>query len=472
MKIYNTLTKKKEEFNPISKNLIGAVASMYVCGPTVYDLAHLGHGRAAVSMDVIRRYLEYKGYKVIFVSNITDVDDKIIKRAKEKGITEKELAEKMIIEYEKDYKALGIKPPTHKPRATEYISQMVKLVETLIDKGYAYEIPDGVYFEVSKFDEYGKLSGQKLDELQVGARIAVDEKKKDPLDFALWKAAKEGEPSWDGPRGMRGRPGWHIECSAMSMDLLGETFDIHGGGADLIFPHHECEIAQSEAATDKQFVRFWVHNGHVMVNSEKMSKSLGNFTTLQDIFAKYNPLVVRYLLLSTHYRQPLNFTPDVLEQAKNSLQRLHDFVRNLRIGYEDLPNDLYDLHLDEAKFTVEAKHEEKGFIEAMDDDFNISLALSFVFDLISNVNGLRQAGKLTKKEVDETEKFLKDVDKVLGVIFVEEKAIDEEIEKMIHEREQARKNGDYARSDEIRDTLKEKGILLEDTAKGTIWKRV
>lgn len=461
MKIYNTLTKKKEEFIPISKNLIGAVA-MYVCGPTVYDLGHLGHGRAAVSMDVIRRYLEYKGYKVIFVSNITDVDDKIIKRAKEKGITEKELAEKMIIEYEKDYKALGIKPPTHKPRATEYIPQMVKLVENLIDKGYAYETPDGVYFEVSKFDEYGKLSGQKLDELRVGARIAVDEKKKDPLDFALWKAAKEGEPSWDGPNGMRGRPGWHIECSAMSMNLLGETLDIHGGGADLIFPHHECEIAQSEASTGKQFAKYWLHNGHVMVNDEKMSKSLGNFTTLQDIFAKYDPLVVRYLLLSTHYRQPLNFTPEVLEQAKNSLQRLRDFVRNLKVGYEEL-----------VEKTKEANLElDKKFEEAMDDDFNISGALSVVFDLISNVNGLRQAGKLTKGNIEYTEKFLKNVDKVLGVIFVEEKAIDEEIEKMIHEREQARKSGDYAQGDEIRDALKRRGILLEDTAKGTLWKRV
>lgn len=466
MKIYNTLTKNKKEFEPLNGNEV----KMYVCGPTVYDLAHLGHGRAAVSMDVIRRYLEYKGYKVTFVSNITDVDDKIIKRAKEKGITEKELAEKMIIEYEKDYKALGIKPPTHKPRATEYISQMVKLAETLIDKGYAYETQDGVYFEVSKFDEYGKLSGQNLDELKVGARIAVDEKKKDPLDFALWKAAKEGEPAWKGPKGILGRPGWHIECSAMSMNLLGETFDIHGGGADLIFPHHECEIAQSEAVNGKQFVRFWVHNGHVMVNSEKMSKSLGNFTTLQDIFAKYNPLVVRYLLLSTHYRQPLNFTPEVLEQAKNSLQRLRDFVRNLKAGYEEFPEDISDVKM--KVINSPTKRTREVFENFMDNDFDISGALGVVFELVRDLNGLKAVKSLTKQYADDAEKFLRDIDKVLGVIFVEEKAIDEEIEKMIHEREQARKSGDYARSDEIRDTLKEKGILLEDTAKGTIWKRI
>ncbi|MEK9132992.1 MAG: cysteine--tRNA ligase [Patescibacteria group bacterium] len=462
MKIFNTFSKKKEKFTPIKAGEV----SMYVCGPTVYDLAHLGHGRAAVSMDLIRRYLEYKGHKVTFVSNITDVDDKIIKRAAQEGISEKELSERIIPEYEKDYAALNVLPPTNKPRATEYIKQMVELVETLISKGFAYATADGVYFEVSKFREYGKLSGQKLDELQSGARIAVDDKKKSPLDFALWKAAKEGEPAWDGPSGMRGRPGWHIECSAMSKALLGETFDIHGGGADLIFPHHECEIAQSEAANGTQFVRYWVHNGHVMVNSEKMSKSLGNFTTLQDIFKKYNPLVVRYLLISTHYRQPLNFTPEVLEQAKNSLQRIHDFARSLKTGYEDLPEKI-----DEVKLMIEVKHEIKGFEEMMDNDFEVSGALAQVFNLITTVNGLRKSGKLVKGDVDEAEKFLQDVDKVLGLIFVEERALAEDIEKLISERNEVRKNRDFKRSDEIRAELEKRGIILEDSKEGTTWKR-
>lgn len=462
MKIYNTFSKKKEKFTPIKAGEV----SMYVCGPTVYDLAHLGHGRAAVSMDLIRRYLEYKGNKVKFVSNITDVDDKIIKRAAQEGISEKELAEKIIPEYEKDYAALNVLPPTHRPLATEYIDQMVELVETLISKGFAYATADGVYFEVSKFSEYGKLSGQKLEQLQSGARIAVDDKKKSPLDFALWKAAKENEPAWDGPAGIRGRPGWHIECSAMNKTLLGETFDIHGGGADLIFPHHECEIAQSEAANGARFVRYWVHNGHVMVNSEKMSKSLGNFTTLQDIFKKYNPLIVRYLLISTHYRQPLNFTPEVLEQAKNSLQRLQDFTRGLKVGYEDLPE-----RIDEVKLIIDAKQEKKGFEEMMDNDFEVSGALAQVFNLITSVNGLRASGKLVKEDVDEAEKFLKDVDKVFGLIFVEEKALDQDIEKLIGERNEARKNRDFKRSDEIRAELEKRGIILEDSKEGTTWKR-
>ncbi|MFA6521251.1 MAG: cysteine--tRNA ligase [Candidatus Gracilibacteria bacterium] len=461
MKIYNTFSKKKEKFVPIKKGEV----SMYVCGPTVYDVAHLGHGRAAVSMDLIRRYLEYKGFKVTFVSNITDVDDKIIKRAAQAGISEKELAEKIIPEYEKDYAALNVLPPTNRPLATQYIKEMVKLVETLMEKGFAYKTSDGVYFEVSKFKEYGKLSGQKLDELQSGARIAVDDKKKSPLDFALWKATKEGEPSWDGPLGVSGRPGWHIECSAMSKTLLGETFDIHGGGADLIFPHHECEIAQSEAANGKQFVRFWVHNGHVMVNSEKMSKSLGNFTTLQEIFKKYNPLIVRYLLISTHYRQPLNFTPEVLDQAKNSLQRIHDFARGLKNGYENLPEEI-----DGKKKTVDANHEKKDFEEMMDNDFEVSGALSIVFNLINSVNGLKSTGKLTKKDVDEADKFLQDIDAVLGLIFVKEKALPADVEALIAARNEARNNREFKRSDEIRAELESKGIILEDTKNGTTWK--
>lgn len=458
MIVYNTLTRQKESFEP----LVSGAVRMYVCGPTVYDLAHLGHGRAAISMDIIRRYFLYKGFDVTYVSNITDVDDKIIKRAQEEGTTEAELAGRIIPEYDRDYTALNVLPPSHQPKCTEYITKMVALVERLLANGVAYRTDDGIYFEVEKCADYGKLSGQKLDELKAGARVEVDSNKKSPLDFALWKAAKEGEPEWDGPDDMKGRPGWHIECSAMSMDLLGESFDIHGGGIDLQFPHHECEIAQSETATGKPFAKYWLHNGHVTIRGEKMAKSLGNFTTLRDIYKKYDPLVVRYALLATHYRQPIDFTPDLLEQAKNSLSRLRDFMRALGRCSNGDANPNVALSCERARL---------DFQRAMDDDFEMSGALAAVFGLVKSVNMLIADGKMSAGDADGVLRTMRDFDRVLGVLEVSDEGLDEEVTGLIRERENARESGNYARGDEIRDELKERGIILEDTADGTVWKR-
>ncbi|KKU79716.1 MAG: Cysteine-tRNA ligase [Candidatus Peregrinibacteria bacterium GW2011_GWA2_47_7] len=466
MKIYDTLTQKKKTF-PSADRKNEKNIGMYVCGPTVYDVGHLGHARAAVSFDIIRRYLGYKGFAVTFVSNVTDVEDKMIKRAKEEGITEAELAERIIPEYEKDYGALRVLPPDHRPRATEYILEMVALIERLMEKDVAYATEDGVYFEVQKFKDYGKLSHQKLSELKAGARVTVDERKKNPEDFALWKKAKKGEPTWDGPRGMHGRPGWHIECSAMSMDLLGETFDIHGGGIDLVFPHHEDEIAQSEMATGKPFARFWLHNGHVKVNKEKMSKSLGNFFTIKDILKKYHPLVVRYFLLSTHYRMPIDFSDALLEQAKNSLDRLHNFMRRLSASTaSDGPLVIKDrLAQAESLFNV-----------AMDDDFEISKALAAIFDLINEMNALMDESKLSKKDFSEIQNVLQQFDTVLAVLNSHDSEVSvesdaAEIERLIQERAAARDARNFARADEIRDELQKRGILLEDTSAGTLWKK-
>lgn len=456
MKIYNTLSQKKETFVPLKKGAVG----MYVCGPTVYDVGHLGHARAAVSFDVIRRYFQYKGFKVTFVSNITDVDDKIIKRAAQDGITEGALAAKIIPEYVKDYGALGVLPPDHQPRATEYIHRMVELAELLLKKGAAYATEDGIYFEVSKFKGYGKLSHKHLDELKAGARIAVDEKKKNPEDFALWKKEKPGEPAWQGPLGMQGRPGWHIECSAMSMDILGETFDIHGGGIDLQFPHHENEIAQSEMATGKPFARYWLHNGHIQVNREKMSKSLGNFFTIKEILAQYHPSVVRYFLISTHYRMPIEFSDDLLEQAKKSLQRLHDFMRRLEQKADGKGGFAAPL-LQKVKKTFEA---------AMDDDFEIAKALAAIFEFLNEVNRLLDEKKLSQGEVDDVRGQMEQFDGVLDVFKIED-ALSDEVEKLIQERNEARRNKNFKRADEIRIQLAAKGIELEDTKSGTLWKK-
>ena len=450
MKLFNTLSGKKEEFHfmPGKKNEIG----MYVCGPTVYDVGHLGHARSAVAFDVIRRYFQFwKGWKVTFVSNYTDVDDKMIKRAEEEGITEKELAVKIIPEYQKDYGALKVLPPDHQPRATEYIPHMVELIEKLLNKGVAYVADDGVYFEVNKFKEYGKLSHQKLDELQAGARIAVDEKKKNPEDFALWKKEKPGEPAWNGPRGMKGRPGWHIECSAMSAKLLGETFDIHGGGIDLQFPHHEDEIAQSEMANGKPFARYWLHNGHIQIHKEKMSKSLGNFFTIKDIFKKYNPLVVRYFLISTHYRMPIEFSDGLLEQAKASLSRFHDFIR--RIHNAPVSKD--------------------GFDYSYDSDFERSPALASIFHMISFVNAEldNKNGLMTPSTRDALLKMVSKFDSVLE-ISADVQKFDKEIEDLIVRRNEARASRNYALADQIRVALQSKGIELDDTKNGTVWKKI
>lgn len=439
---------------------------MYVCGPTVYDVGHLGHARAAVSFDLIRRYFLYKGFHVTFVSNITDVDDKIIKRAAEKGITETELAQSIIPEYEKDYGALNVLPPDFKPLATQYIPKMVALVEKLLKKGVAYKTEDGIYFEVSRVKDYGKLSNQKLSELQSGARIAVDEKKNSPLDFALWKAAKPGEPKWSGPAGMEGRPGWHIECSAMSMDLLGETFDIHGGGIDLQFPHHEGEIAQSETATGKTFARYWMHNGHIKINNEKMSKSLGNFFTIKEILAKYHPSVVRYFLISTHYRMPIDFSNDLLEQAKAGLERLRDCFRNV---YRFMQQ-----HADKPptfNILTELEDVRERFKEAMDDDLEISQALALVFEFVNRINVWMKNGEINFDQAKYIVALLREIDSVLGVMEDNAQAISGDIEKLIGERNEARSKKDFKRADEIRKELEEKGIILEDSAEGTVWKK-
>jgi cysteinyl-tRNA synthetase len=474
LKIYNTLTKKIENLEEIEKGKI----KMYLCGPTVYDFAHLGHGRSAASFDLIRRYLIYKGYKVKFVSNYTDIDDKMIKRANEEKITVKELAQKIIPEYESDYEKLNILKADIHPKATDYISVMIEMLKTLIEKKFAYELKDGIYFDISKFKDYGKLSHQKLDELIAGARVTEDKNKKNPQDFVLWKSSKANEPSWGSPWGL-GRPGWHIECSAMNFKIFGETLDIHGGGLDLTFPHHECEIAQSEAYTGKQFVKYWMHNGFVKINNEKMSKSLNNFFTLKDIFKQYDPLTVRYLLISTHYRAPIDFSDQILNQAKNSIKRLHDFMFRLN-NVSVIPANLSS----EALAKEEAgilnpqvpkllKNAKENFEKSLDNDFDISGALSAVFDLIREVNALIDQKTLTQNDIKEIKNLIEKFDSVLALLKKEEtSALPEEIKNLIKDRDQARKNKNWIKSDELRNILKEKGYDIEDSKEGTKCKKI
>lgn len=462
---------------------------MYVCGPTVYDVGHLGHARSAVAFDIIRRYFLYKNFEVEFVSNVTDVDDKIIARAAKEGITENELAERIIPEYSKDYGALGVLPPTKQPRCTQYISQMVELIERLVKMGHAYATDDGVYFRVDSLPKYGQLSGQNIDELRSGARIDVDEKKENPLDFAVWKAQKVGEEtaSWNGPCGIKGRPGWHIECSAMSGSIFGDVFDIHGGGIDLIFPHHEDEVAQSLAAISDErleqldaegrrgFAQYWMHNGHVRINKEKMSKSLGNFFTIKDMLAKWHPAVLRYFLLSTHYRLPIEFSDALLEQAKNSLERLRDCVRNLdeyAKGAVLAPTTAGSAST-YATFPFEAqlKKTQQDFESAMDDDLEISKGLASVFELVTAVNSGVKEKSLSKENCARAESLFKKIDSVLGVMYEESTRVDMDIDGLIIKRNEARKNRDFATSDSIRKELDERGIVLEDTPAGTVWKK-
>lgn len=463
MKIYDTKLKEKIEFKPLNDGEI----SMYVCGPTVYDRAHLGHGRSAVSFDVMRRYFEYKGFNVKFVSNYTDIDDKMINRANEEGVAVSALAEHVIPMYEEDYGKLKVKPPTKQPRATEYIEQIVDFVKKLDEKGVTYVIDgDGVYFDVTKFPTYGELSGQSLEDLKMGARVDVNVNKRNPQDFAVWKFKKEGEPFWASPWG-DGRPGWHIECSVMSYECLGEAFDIHGGGLDLVFPHHECEVAQSKAVfgADK-FAKHWIHNGFIQVDNEKMSKSLGNFFTLNDIFEKYDPAVVRFMFLQTHYRNPINFSDVLLEQAKGGLERLRGFVRGMeRVSGEGEARD------EVVKLVETAK---RFFEFSMDDDFETSGALGAIFDLVKNVNVLGGRFYLNKADSDYVLEFLRKLDGVLGMIFTDEEdgGLDAEVEALIKEREEARANKDFEKSDQIRDELKGRGIELEDTSEGTVWRRL
>ena len=461
--VYNDLTRKKEPFEPIEKGKV----RFYVCGPTVYDFFHIGNARPFVLFDVFRRYLESTGYKVIFVQNFTDIDDKMIRRANEMGISVPELAEKFIGEYFEDADSLGIKRATVNPRATHEIDEIIRIVGTLNEKGHAYEKDGDVYFSVVSFPEYGKLSKQGIEELKSGARIEVDERKNDPLDFALWKASTPGEPFWESPWG-KGRPGWHIECSAMSTKYLGDSIDIHGGGSDLIFPHHENEIAQSECASGCQFVKYWLHNAYIMIDKEKMSKSLGNFMTVRDIRKRFNPLVLRFFLLSAHYRSPINFSKEGLDQAQSALERINNCYADLKFAAANRRPCQKDNALSAA-----VEKASLGYTEAMEDDFNTAGALSCVFDVVRAVNvHLTENEGFCEEGIKAARDFLEKVNCVFG-FFSEDHCDDpdEDIDALLEERAEARKNKNFRRSDEIRDMLAEKGIIIEDTPQGARWKR-
>ncbi|MBE6020360.1 MAG: cysteine--tRNA ligase [Firmicutes bacterium] len=460
MKIYNTLTRTKQEFVPIDEKEI----KIYVCGPTVYNYFHIGNARPFVVFDTLRKYLEYRGNNVKFIQNFTDVDDKILKRANEEGITPLEVGEKYIAEYYKDAEALNVKKATVHPRVTENIEEIIAFVQKLIDKGYAYESEGDVYYNTRKFPEYGKLSKQNIEDLELGARIEIGEKKKDPLDFALWKAQKEGEGlAWDSPWGM-GRPGWHIECSVMSTKYLGETIDIHAGGQDLTFPHHENEIAQTEAATGKQFANYWMHNGYITIDNEKMSKSKGNFFTVRDILQEYEGEAMRFFLLSGHYRSPINFSRDLMEQAKNGLARMRNAKSNLKhlvgAGASGITEE------EENKFKALEAYRDK-FITAMEDDLNTADAISAVFELIKDINTDVKDGA-SKEFAQKCLDLMTELTDVLGLLQDKEEndGVDEELQKLIDERQAARKAKDFKRADEIRDMLKAQGIILEDTPQG------
>ena len=462
MKIYNTLTRKKEEFIPQEEGKV----KMYVCGPTVYNYFHIGNARPFVVFDTMRRYLEYRGYKVKFVQNFTDVDDKIINRAKEEGITAGEVSEKYIEEYYKDAAALNVKKATVHPKVTETMDDIIRFVQDLIDKGYAYEVDGDVYYRTKMFKDYGKLSGKNTDDLRLGARIAVDEKKEDPLDFALWKARKEdSEIAWDSPWGM-GRPGWHIECSTMSKKYLGDTLDIHAGGEDLQFPHHENEIAQSEAHNGKPFSNYWMHNGYINVDGVKMSKSLGNFKTVRDLLSQYDGEVLRFLILSGQYRGPIDFNPEILTQSENGLKRMRNAKSNLKHLISNGADG--DMTAEEKKAVEGFASYREQFCTAMDDDLNTADAISAVFELITAVN-TASGGGATKAYAKAAMDILMKLCDVLGLLQqeVEEKVeVSPEIQALIDERQEARKAKNFARADEIRDELKAQGITLKDTPQG------
>ena len=467
MKIYNTMSKRKEEFVPLEEGKV----KMYVCGPTVYNLIHIGNARPMIVFDTVRRYFEYKGYDVNFVSNFTDVDDKIIKKAIEEGVTADEISKRYIAECKKDMEAMNIMPATKNPLATEEICGMVDMIQTLIDKGYAYEKNGTVYYRTRKFKDYGKLSHKNLDDLQSGGRtllVTGEDEKEDPLDFVLWKPKKEGEPAWESPWS-EGRPGWHIECSEMSKKYLGEQIDIHAGGEDLIFPHHENEIAQSEAANGKEFAKYWMHNGFLNIDNRKMSKSLGNFFTVREISERYDLQVLRFFMLSAHYRSPLNFSADLMEAAKNSLERILTAAENLRF----LSGNAQSGALTEEEKELLEKSEDyvQGFERAMDDDFNTADAIASVFELVKFINTTAD-GSRTKEYLDSLYEKLFRLTDVLGIIIEKkEEMLDGEIEELIAKRQAARKEKNFALADQIRDELLAKGIILEDTREGVKWKR-
>ena len=467
IRIYNTLSKKKEDFVPLEEGKV----RMYVCGPTVYNFIHIGNARPMIVFDTVRRYLEHKGYEVNFVSNFTDVDDKIIKKAIEEGVPAEAISQRYIAECKKDMEGMNIKPATTHPLATQEIGGMIEMISELIEKGYAYEKNGTVYYRTRKFAEYGKLSHKNLDDLQGGNRsllVSGEDEKEDPLDFVLWKPKKEGEPAWQSPWG-EGRPGWHIECSVMSKKYLGEQIDIHGGGEDLIFPHHENEIAQSEACSGKCFSRYWMHNAFLNIDNRKMSKSLGNFFTVREIGEKYDLQVLRFFMLNAHYRSPLNFSADLMESSKNALERILTAVENLKYVAEHA--SLQEMTEEEVLKADEAKKFQENFDHAMDDDFNTADAIAAVFDLVkfANTNVSETSSKAFAEELQAKIQGLCDI---LGIITEKkEELLDADIEQLIEERQAARKAKNFARADEIRNELLEKGIVLEDTREGVKWKR-
>lgn len=464
IKVYNTLTNEKEEFKTLKPNEV----SMYVCGPTVYNYIHIGNARSTIAFDTIRRYLEYRGYHVNYVSNFTDVDDKIIKASQENNLSVNELTQKFIEAFYEDTDALNVQRATMNPRVMDNMDEIIEFVAALIEKGYAYQAQGDVYFRTRKFQEYGKLSGQSIDDLELGASSRVNDndqdKKEDPLDFALWKAAKPEEISWQSPWG-QGRPGWHIECSVMATKYLGETIDIHAGGQDLEFPHHENEIAQSEAKTGKKFANYWLHNGFVTIgdNDEKMSKSLGNFVTVHDLLKKVDPQVIRFFIATTQYRRPIQYSQKNLDEANNNLKKLKTAFENLEYRLENA--------IEGVDATIDFQDLKDKFIEAMDDDFNVQNGIAVVYELAKKMNLYSEQETVYSKTIQDMINLFNQMLSVFGIEFGKKELLDDEIEVLIAERNEARKNKDFGRSDEIRDQLQEMGIILEDTAQGTRWKK-
>lgn len=463
MKIFDTLTKKKVDLVPVNGKNVG----IYLCGPTVYDYGHLGHGRSAIVFDILRRYLTYRGYNVNFVRNWTDIDDKTIERAEKEGISVKELTEKFIQVYKKDFEELNILQPDFDPKPTEHIDEIIDLIKKLFDRGHAYILDDGVYYDIATFPEYGLLSGQLLSELKKGVRVEVSDDKRNPGDFVMWKFEKPGEPSWESPWGM-GRPGWHIECSAMSMKYLGGEFDIHCGGQDLVFPHHEDEIAQARGA-GFGYARYWMHNGFLNIDNEKMSKSLGNFFTLKEVFEKFSPLTVRFFLVSAHYRAPLNFSDVTLRQAESGLKRYNDFILRIKEIAGKAKKDESGNRVPDITGLI--KKAKNSFDAGLEDDLNISKSLASLSDFVRDINSIVDSNNLASGGAVKIIDFMKMINSVLGIFTFEKEILSEDIENKIEERNRARKEKDYEKADRIRENLLDMGIILEDTRDGTRWKK-
>lgn len=470
--IHNTMSGRKERFEPVEAGKV----NMYVCGPTVYDYIHIGNARPMIFFDVVRRFFEYAGYKVTFVVNFTDVDDKLIKRSEETGVPVPELAERFIGHYREDAEGLLVREADAHPRVTRYIGEIIRFIRELEERGFAYEKGGDVYFRTERFPEYGKLSGQKPEELQYGIRIEVDERKEDPRDFVLWKKAKPGEIHWDSPWGA-GRPGWHIECSAMARELLGDTLDIHGGGHDLQFPHHECEIAQSESLTGKPLARYWMHNGYIHIRDEKMSKSLGNVVNVRDLLARWRPEVIRFFMLSTHYRNPLNFSEEALAQATGGVERIENCALAIRHRLSAVPESAEPgaspgVSEAESAYLAKLPALEEAFASRMADDFNTPDAISAVFEWVGETNLLLKEERLSRATLEKALAWLERVNGILGIARLSaDEMLDEEVEQLIAERQAARKQKDWKRADEIRDLLAARGIVLEDTPQGVRWRR-